>query len=65
MLGGPSQRTRNPSQSSENNFDNMSNGAQKARAEDALNPLKRRNVDTGIDYPRRRATIAVRCHEKR
>ena len=40
----------------------MSNGTPKGRAEDALNPLKRRNLDTGIDYPRRRATIAVR-HE--
>ena len=27
---------------------------------DNLNPLKRRNTDVGVDYPRRRATIAVR-----
>lgn len=56
---GIAQRHRNPSQSSDNNFD-MSNGAQKGRNDEVLNPLKRRNVDAGLDYPRRRATIAVR-----
>ena len=28
--------------------------------DDSSNPLKRRATDNGVDYPRRRATIAVR-----
>ena len=28
-------------------------------SDDGINPLKRRSTDAGIDYPRRRATIAV------
>jgi hypothetical protein len=28
-------------------------------SDDGINPLKRKSTDAGIDYPRRRATIAV------
>jgi hypothetical protein len=56
-----SQKARHLSQSSDNNRpDNMSNGAQKVSSDEGSNPLKRRNTETGVDYPRRRATIAVR-----
>lgn len=37
------------------------NGLQKVSSDEGSNPLKRRNTDAGVDYPRRRATIAVRC----
>lgn len=38
----------------------MINGLQnKQNSDDGINPLKRRSTDAGIDYPRRRATIAV------
>lgn len=58
---GSAQKARNLSQSSENRPDNVnvSNGFQKAPSEESTNPLKRRNTDAGVDYPRRRATIAV------
>ena len=56
-----SQKARHLSQSSDNTRpDNMSNGAQKVSSDEGSNPLKRRNTETGVDYPRRRATIAVR-----
>ncbi|KAL0472370.1 C6 finger domain-containing protein [Neurospora intermedia] len=57
---GSAQKARNLSQSSENRPDNVnvSNGFQKAPSEESTNPLKRRNTDAGVDYPRRRATIA-------
>ncbi|CCC06818.1 hypothetical protein SMACR_00847 [Sordaria macrospora] len=57
---GSAQKARNLSQSSENRPDNVnvSNGYQKAPSEESTNPLKRRNTDAGVDYPRRRATIA-------
>lgn len=56
-----SQKARHLSQSSDNNRpDNMSNGGQKVSSDEGSNPLKRRNTETGVDYPRRRATIAVR-----
>ena len=41
----------------------MTNGLQNRQngnSDDGINPLKRRSTDAGIDYPRRRATIAVR-----
>jgi hypothetical protein len=58
---GTSQKSRHLSQSSDNNRpDNMSNGGQKVSSDEGSNPLKRRNTETGVDYPRRRATIAVR-----
>ncbi|RBR13668.1 uncharacterized protein FIESC28_08086 [Fusarium coffeatum] len=54
-----SQKARHLSQSSDNTRpDNMSNGAQKVSSDEGSNPLKRRNTETGVDYPRRRATIA-------
>lgn len=37
----------------------MANGNQTAVSDEGSNPLKRRNTDAGVDYPRRRATIAV------
>lgn len=55
-----SQKSRHLSQSSDNRPDSMSNGAQKVSSDEGSNPLKRRNTETGVDYPRRRATIAVR-----
>lgn len=58
---GTSQKSRHLSQSSDNNrADNMTNGSHKLSSDEGSNPLKRRNTDVGIDYPRRRATIAVR-----
>jgi len=39
----------------------MTNGLQnRPTSDDGINPLKRRSTDAGVDYPRRRATIAVR-----
>jgi hypothetical protein len=36
------------------------NGMAKTPSDEGSNPLKRRNTDAGaVDYPRRRATIAV------
>lgn len=57
---GSAQKARNLSQSSDNRPDNDSNGLlQKAPSEEgSINPLKRRNTDAAVDYPRRRATIA-------
>lgn len=59
---GSAQKARNLSQSSENRPDAMSNGmkVQVGSDDDGINPLKRRATDAGVDYPRRRATIAVR-----
>lgn len=53
---GSNQKVRYPSQSSEAI---SSSGAQHVVSDDGSNPLKRRNIDTSVDYPRRRATIAV------
>ncbi|KAK3990039.1 hypothetical protein QBC44DRAFT_74285 [Cladorrhinum sp. PSN332] len=54
---GSAQKARNLSQSSENRPE--SNGMQKVPSDEgSVNPLKRRNTDAGVDYPRRRATIA-------
>ncbi|KAK3390955.1 hypothetical protein B0H63DRAFT_127951 [Podospora didyma] len=58
---GSAQKARNLSQSSDNRPDNVSNGLQqqqKGSSDEGMNPLKRRNTDAGLDYPRRRATIA-------
>lgn len=55
-LFGGNQKARHLSQVSEA----MSNGiVPREPSDDGINPLKRRNTDVGIDYPRRRATIAV------
>lgn len=54
---GVGQKARNPSQST---ADSIHNGMSKAPSDEGSNPLKRRNTDVGVDYPRRRATIAVR-----
>lgn len=51
-------KARQTSQSSENRPETMTNGNQTAPSDEGSNPLKRRNTDAGIDYPRRRATIA-------
>jgi hypothetical protein len=56
---GSAQKARNLSQSSENRPEHVSNGLQKASSDEGVNPLKRRNTDATVDYPRRRATIAV------
>jgi len=57
---GSAQKARNLSQSS-GDRESMTNGLQSTRqaSDDGINPLKRRSTDAGIDYPRRRATIAV------
>lgn len=57
---GSAQKARNLSQSSENRPDAGQNGTKQEPSDDGSNPLKRRNTDAGVDYPRRRATIAVR-----
>ncbi|KLU82655.1 C6 zinc finger domain-containing protein [Magnaporthiopsis poae ATCC 64411] len=54
---GSVQKVRNMSQSSENHS-SETNGMQKVPSDEGINPLKRRNTDAGVDYPRRRATIA-------
>ena len=57
---GSAQKARNLSQSS-GDRESVTNGIQnRQNSEDGINPLKRRSTDAGIDYPRRRATIAVR-----
>lgn len=57
---GAAQKARNMSQSSDNRADGA-NGMTKTPSDEGSNPLKRRNTDAGgVDYPRRRATIAVR-----
>ncbi len=56
---GSAQKARDLSQSSENRPEQVSNGVQKPPSDEGSNPLKRRNTDAGVDYPRRRATIAV------
>lgn len=59
---GSAQKARNLSQSSAER-DSVTNGLHNKQnangSDDGINPLKRRNTDAGIDYPRRRATIAV------
>ena len=58
---GSAQKARNLSQSS-GERESMTNGLQNGNAQnsqDGTNPLKRRSTDGGVDYPRRRATIAV------
>lgn len=57
---GSAQKARNLSQSSADR-ESMTNGNQSTRpaSDDGINPLKRRSTDAGMDYPRRRATIAV------
>ncbi|KAK3323498.1 hypothetical protein B0T19DRAFT_206318 [Cercophora scortea] len=56
---GSAQKARNLSQSSDQRPDNVSNGMQKTSSDEGINPLKRRQTsDVGVDYPRRRATIA-------
>ena len=69
---GSAQKARNLSQSSADRHTNgLSNGTHngtsnaslsngKTDSDDGINPLKRRATDASNDYPRRRATIAVR-----
>lgn len=54
---GSAQKARNMSQSSDNRQDSL--GMLKDGSDECTNPLKRRNTDASVDYPRRRATIAV------
>lgn len=64
---GSAQKARNLSQSSGDREQIVNgihgrqpaNGVHTNGSEDGGNPLKRRSTDAGIDYPRRRATIAV------
>lgn len=57
---GSAQKARNLSQSSDNRPDTLQNGMQNVQSDDgSINPLKRRNTSVEVDYPRRRATIAV------
>ena len=56
---GAAQKARNMSQTSETRSDQALNGMQKVPSDDGINPLKRRNTEATVDYPRRRATIAV------
>ncbi|PQE17919.1 hypothetical protein CJF32_00008406 [Rutstroemia sp. NJR-2017a WRK4] len=61
---GSAQKARNLSQSSAdresvpNGLQSRQNQNQNQNNEETGNPLKRRSTDAGIDYPRRRATIA-------
>ncbi|KAH6856535.1 hypothetical protein B0I37DRAFT_389759 [Chaetomium sp. MPI-CAGE-AT-0009] len=55
---GSAQKARNLSQSSDNRPEGVPNGIPKSTSEETINPLKRRNTDAAVDYPRRRATIA-------
>ncbi|KAK4109867.1 hypothetical protein N656DRAFT_838707 [Canariomyces notabilis] len=56
---GSAQKARNLSQTAENRPENATNGIPKSQSDvESINPLKRRNTDAGVDYPRRRATIA-------
>ena len=55
---GAAQKARNAAQASES----AANGMILTSSDDGSNPLKRRNTDAGVDYPRRRATIAVRVY---
>ncbi|KAJ8058562.1 hypothetical protein OCU04_012740 [Sclerotinia nivalis] len=45
-------------QSQNQNHNQNGNHHQNGHSDDGINPLKRRSTDAGIDYPRRRATIA-------
>lgn len=56
---GAAQKTRTMAQPSDGG--RIDNGSQQVTSDDGMNPLKRRNTDAGVDYPRRRATIAVRA----
>jgi hypothetical protein len=60
---GAAQKARNMSASSSEHRPSEGNGLklQVNSDEETINPLKRRNTESGVDYPRRRATIAVRC----
>lgn len=57
---GAAQKARSAAQVSES----IANGMAQPSSDEGTNPLKRRNTDVGIDYPRRRATIAVRAAPK-
>lgn len=57
---GSNQRARNLSQSSGDRESTTVGLQNKRDGDDGINPLKRRSTDAGSDYPRRRATIAVR-----
>ena len=59
---GSAQKARNLSQATEQSGSVTvgTNGLQKSPSDEgSINPLKRRNTDATVDYPRRRATIAV------
>ncbi|KFA63518.1 hypothetical protein S40285_00264 [Stachybotrys chlorohalonatus IBT 40285] len=54
---GSASKPRHLSQSSDS-IQNGNPSTTKAGSDEDSNPLKRRNTDVGVDYPRRRATIA-------
>ncbi|KEY74187.1 hypothetical protein S7711_00347 [Stachybotrys chartarum IBT 7711] len=54
---GSAPKPRHLSQSSDS-IQNGNPSTTKAGSDEDSNPLKRRNTDVGVDYPRRRATIA-------
>lgn len=56
---GSAQKARNLSHSSADRDSIVSSLQNKQDSDSGTNPLKRRNTDAGVDYPRRRATIAV------
>lgn len=56
---GSARKARNLSQSSADR-DSIAGLPNGQNSDDGHNPLKRRSTDAGMDYPRRRATIAVR-----
>lgn len=60
MTNGTQNQNTIQSQNQNHNQNQSQNQNQNQQTnEDAINPLKRRSTDAGIDYPRRRATIAV------
>ncbi|CAG8982045.1 hypothetical protein HYALB_00013836 [Hymenoscyphus albidus] len=55
---GSAQKARNLSQSSGDREPITNSNGNRQFDDDGITPMKRRNTDAGIDYPRRRATIA-------
>ncbi|RDW61573.1 putative c6 zinc finger-containing protein [Coleophoma crateriformis] len=57
---GSAEKARNLSQSSvdRDSVKSALNSNEQTGSDDGMNPLKRRNTDAGLEYPRRRATIA-------
>ncbi|KAH8681526.1 hypothetical protein BX600DRAFT_375253 [Xylariales sp. PMI_506] len=58
ILGSSASQKGLMTQSTEARSDQTANGNHKNSGDESTNPLKRRNTDATVDYPRRRATIA-------